>query len=523
MMPEALDPAPQLPRSHRYDQPIMQTTLKTILFILLFLSLTHAKGDEPQVAPHPVPWEFASARYGVTVNGKPVTVFLASMNLHFASFDFSGKAGVEVTINENDYNRSDGKTYPEPDEFWQEEAIVRPLSRGIQAKTEGRKVTFDITRPGQYAVERPGTGHFEDEVLFLFANPPEQDIPSRDDPKVIWLGAGTHQRSVDLVSGQTLYLAPGAVLYGAINIWDAENVRIRGRGVAVYNGPNARNFDSGWMSRPNWHPLTTHNVKNLSVEGVTFVNRARTWSLQFRRTTDSTFDNIKIIASTPENLNCDGMDWYGGGRAVVRDSFIRSADDCLAIFAEDASQALRVDRGGGGHLPGAPQKKVPPTRGEFSGLTVERCVFWPTVANVLRAGWNHQSLSTSHVTIRDCDVIHAGGLKAKPWMGADWSLFSTVIPEGEGISEHRDYFFDDIRVEPAFALIGVNWPQATLRNFRFRDIRIADKAGTSLLRADAEGLIFENVSVAGRPATNTRDLNLTIEGKTKDIKVINVP
>jgi hypothetical protein len=62
------------------------------------------------------------------------------------------------------------------------------------------------------------------------------------------------------------------------------------------------------MSLPNWHPLTTHNVKGPRVEGVTFVNRARTWSLQFRQTTDSVFDNIKVIASTPENLNCDGMD-----------------------------------------------------------------------------------------------------------------------------------------------------------------------------------------------------------------------
>jgi hypothetical protein len=442
--------------------------MKFILTTLFGLSLASAQAVESEVTPHPVPWEFASDRYGVTVNGKPVTVFFSTMNLHFASFDFSGQGDVQVTINESDYNRSDGKTYLKSDEFWQSKAIVRPLSRGIQPKTEGRKVTFTITKPGQYAVERPSTGHFEDEVLFLFANPPEKNIPRQDDPQVIWLGAGTHQRSVDLVSGQTLYLAPGAVLYGAINIWDAENVQIRGRGVAVYNGPNARNFDTGWMSRPNWHPLTTHNVKNLSVEGVTFVNRARTWSLQFRRTTDSTFDNIKIIASTPENLNCDGMDWYGGGRAVVRDSFIRSADDCLAIFAEAASQALRVDRGGGGHLHGVPHKDVPPTRGEFSGLTVERCVFWPTVANILRTGWNNQSLTTSDVTIRDCDVIHSGDLREKPWMRADWALFSTVIPDGSGVCAHRDYLFEDIRVEHPIALLGVNWPQAMLRNFQFK-------------------------------------------------------
>lgn len=486
------------------------------LIILLTQFVTFACAGS-RVTPHPVPWEFASDRYGVTVNGTPLTVFFAAMNLHFASFDFTGQVDVQVTINENDYNRHDTKTYLKAAEFWQGQAVVRPLSRGIQAKTEGRKVTFTLTQPGQYVVERPGTGGFEDEVLFLFANPPESKIPLQDDPKVVWLAAGIHQRSVDLATGQTLYLAPGAVLYGAVNVWDAENVRICGRGVVVYHGPNARNFDSGWMSRPNWHPLTTQNVRGLAVEGVTFVNRARTWSLQFRKTTGSAFDNIKVIASTPENLNCDGMDWYGGGGAVVRDSFFRVADDVFAAHGEDASIALRVDRGGGGHLPGAPQKETPPIRGEFSGLTVERCVFWPTVANLFRAGWDNQSLTTSCVTIRDCDVIHAAGLRTNPWMGADWALFTSVIPRGTGVCEHRDYLFEDIRCEEPLALLGVNWPQATLRNFRFKNIHIAAGAGKSFLRGSAEGITFDDVRIAGRRAANMADVNLTIEGVAKSM------
>ena len=78
------------------------------------------------------------------------------------------------------------------------------------------------------------------------------------------------------------------------------------------------------------------------------------------------------------------------------------------------------------HLPGAPHKETLQTHGEFSGLTVEHCVFWPTVANIFRAGWNNQSLKTSNITIRNCDVIHTGGLKANPWMGADWASASMV-------------------------------------------------------------------------------------------------
>lgn len=488
----------------------------TRFFILLYwlCALCGSHAAELHVAPHPVPWEFGSARYAVTVNGQPVTVFFAAMNVHFASFDFSGQADVKVTINENDYHRNDGRTYLKAAEFWQESAVVRPLSRGIKPKTAGRDVNFAITQPGQYSIERPGTGGFEDEVLFLFANAPEKNVPLQDDPKVIWLGPGVHQRSIDLTSGQTLYLAPGAVLFGGIDVWDAENVRICGRGTVVYYGPQSMNVDTGWVHQRDWHPLTAHAVKGLTVEGVTFVGRSRVWTIQLYETLDAVFDNIKVITSFPANLNGDGIDWYGGGRAVVRDSFFRVADDCFAVHPADASIALRVDRGGGGHLPGAPQTEPHHATGEVSDITIERCVFWPTVANIFRAGWSNQSLTTRNITLRDCDVIH---ISSHEWMGAADALFTCLSPDGSGDGQHSNYLFENIRFESPAALLSVNWPQAHLRNFRFKDIRLDKGASKSFLRASADGVSFERVRVKDQSAASASDLQLTLEGNSKNI------
>jgi hypothetical protein len=103
-------------------------------------------------------------------------------------------------------------------------------------------------------------------------------------------------------------------------------------------------------------------------------------------------------------------------------------------------------------------------------------------------------------------------------MGADWALFTTVIPRGTGVCEHRDYLFEDIRCEDSAALLGVNWPQATLRNFRFKNIQIADGAGKSFLRGSADNITFDNIRIAGHPATNTADINLTIQGDAKNIR-----
>jgi hypothetical protein len=470
--------------------------------------------SQRNVTPHPVPWECASARYGVTVNGRPVSVFLATMNLHFASFDFAGKAEVQVTINDDNYHHADGHPFPKPDEFWQGAAVVRPLARGVAAKTEGRTVTFTITQPGQYAIEPPGTGGFEDEVLFLFANPPERDVPSAADRNVIWLGPGVHQRHVNLASGQTLYLAPGAVLFGGINVWDAENVRICGRGVVLYYGPQSMNVDSGWLHRRDWHPLTTHAVHGLKVEGVTFIGRSRVWTIQLCETFDSVFENIKVLTSFPANLNGDGIDWYGGGRSVVRDSFFRTADDCFAVHPADASLALRVDRGGGSHLPGAPATEVHHARGEVGDFTIERCVFWPTVANIFRAGWSNQSLTTHDVTVRDCDVIH---ISPHVWLGAADALFTAVSPDGSGDGEHRDYLFENIHVESSGALCAVNWPRTTLRNFHFKDIHFPAGVNQSFVRASADGLHFENVRVGGQVARDAEALKLRSEGSVKNV------
>lgn len=37
------------------------------------------------------------------------------------------------------------------------------------------------------------------------------------------------------------------------------------------------NVDTSWKHERNFHPMTTHAVKELAVEGVTFVGRSRDW------------------------------------------------------------------------------------------------------------------------------------------------------------------------------------------------------------------------------------------------------
>lgn len=445
---------------------------------------------------HPVPPEFTAGRherYAVTVNGEPVMLFHATPNIYFASFDFTGQANVKVAATDSNY--------------WQGVAVVRPRSRGIMPKVDGQTVSFTLTRPGQFSIERLGMGRFDDEVLFLFANPPDQDIPRANDPAVLWLGPGIHQQNVDLVSGQTLYLAPGAVLFGSVNVWNADNVRICGRGTVVYCGPQSPDFNTGWFHARNWHPLTTHEVRGFTVEGVTFVGLSRTFALQLYATTAATFDNIKIIAANPANVNSDGMDWYDGGEATVRDSFIRSGDDCFAFFTGPSPNAMAMIN----HSP------YNQPAGEVAGITIERCILWPSYANVIRTGADNQALVTHHIILRDCDVIHN---HRHQWMGASDALLTAVATNGQGDARHDDYLFENIRFEDPIAILGINQPSAQFSQIRFRNLRFAGGLANGLLQASVDGMSFENVRVGDSPAGNPADLNLTVGDAAQNLRFL---
>jgi hypothetical protein len=205
--------------------------MKKILAFLQIIFCLMTKGFSQIVTPHTVPEEFASDYYEVKVNGQPVQVFHAGLNVYFASFDFTGNANVKVTskYNSSSYSgQTSNKVLPKVDErgFWRGDVNIRPLSKNIKPLLNGADVSFSLSEAGQYSVERAGTSHFKDDVIFLFANRPDASIPNIMAKNVIHLKAGIHYRNFDLKSGQTLYLDAGAVLFGAINVWNAKNVSI---------------------------------------------------------------------------------------------------------------------------------------------------------------------------------------------------------------------------------------------------------------------------------------------------------
>jgi hypothetical protein len=190
---------------------------KVTVFVCVLL-LAAAACAKVTIAP--VPEEIRSDRFIVTIDGHPASFSHAAANYYFLNFDLKGKAKITITAPTDDY--------------WAKGVEVQPWSLNIRPALAGPTIIFTLTHPAKISITRPGDHLAGAEMLFVFANPPETDAPKPDTAKIRYYAPGVHHESIDPHTGDTIYLAPGAVIFGSLNIWQVENVRVFGRGVIAF-------------------------------------------------------------------------------------------------------------------------------------------------------------------------------------------------------------------------------------------------------------------------------------------------
>jgi hypothetical protein len=216
-----------------------------------------------------------------------------------AYFDFEGT--VEIKIQAEDVSS----------------AVVRPLSLGIKPVVKDGVISFPLSKPAFLTIEVNG---LPKRAIHLFANPLETDIPDFNDPNVIYVGPGIHDRFVvRLRDNQTLYLAGGAVLRSHIISNNGENIRVMGRGII-----DGSAFDR-WPNAV--VPIDFQMCKDASAEGVIILDPAG-WTLNTFGCENVTIENVKIISARP---NGDGITTQSCKNLTARNCFVRSWDDSLVV------------------------------------------------------------------------------------------------------------------------------------------------------------------------------------------------
>jgi hypothetical protein len=431
----------------------------------------------PRVEPVPVPQEMRSQVFTVKVNGMPVDVAHAAASLEFASFDIVGPVIVEVTA-------------ADPD-FWNAGVDVEPWRLGIRPERKGATLRFRLEVPAKIAISRPRDFLSHAAMLFLFAGTPQ---PLPRDSRIHAFMPGVYHGSLNPRSGESIYLAPGVVIYGSLNLWKVHDVRVFGRGTIVYEGTQDPKSDEGWMQRPDWHCIGALEAHNVQIQGLTCVVRARTWSIQMKDSTGFVYDDLRVMGGNPGNANQDGMDWLGGGDAVVRNSFLRASDDVFAML---------------GNWDGYSQADLLRPGHDVSNILIEHSQLSTSISNIVRAQWPQKIYNSRNFTMRDVDVLHGG-------IGACGQPFALLGMWGANNAHgsHSSYTFENIFLDNWYSLVQMEQQQPEMKGFVFHNIWALDQPPmvASSITGNVSDVTFDNVKLGQRRAESSADLPLVVSG-----------
>lgn len=334
-----------------------------------------------------------------------------------AIFDFDGK--VEVCIR--------------PHVSWVYSAVVRPLSKGIVPDCDGREIRFTLDAPADLMIEVNGerfhclhlfagkiTAAPEDNVLRLSGSPHGSRtaetrrllprLAAMPNGRTLVFGPGFHvidEYLFPIPSDTNIHLEAGAVVLGGFVLQCVENVRITGHGVILQEGIHRYSSING---------IRVSHSRNVLIEDVTFINPAH-YTVYLGGSEHVTIRGMRSFSCEGWG---DGIDMMSCRHVHVDRCFLRTSDDCIAIYGR---------------------------RWEYNGdvhdIIVENCTLWADVAHPTIIGthgdYEHEGNVLERITFRKIDILE----HHEPQPGYLGCLTINVGDKNTA----RNILYEDIRVE----------------------------------------------------------------------------
>jgi hypothetical protein len=456
-----------------------------------------------------------SADYALAVSGQPVPVLACRVSAMpfnqvwpgyqrpldqteeagFASWDMSGPVDVDIRA-----------LHPI------QSAIVRPASLGIRPVVENGHIRFSLARPGPVVVEVDGRHH----ALHLFANPPAAPAPDPKTPGLRFFGPGVHRPgAIELASNASVYLAPGAVVYGGLRANSATNLHIWGRGVLDVSQED-RSKGGG--------AIRLSGCTDVSVEGLV-LRDPNVWCFGIFGCSRVDIANVKLVGLW--RYNADGIDVCNSQDVAVHDCFVRSYDDALVVKGLKSGFDTRAVR----------------------NVRFSRCVLWCDWGRAMEIGAETCAPEIADVSFEDCDIVRTTDI-------------AMDIQHGDRAAIH-DIRFQNIRVEidptnpqprlqkspgetypgndreahcPALMTLVIyrtsyskDGERGTLRHVLFKDIDVASvhQPPSSFRGFDPEhgvdGVTIENLRLNGQPVREATTARLAIGPHVRAVRFAEGP
>ena len=254
-------------------------------------------------------------------------------------------------------------------------------------------ITIRLREPACFTVEPYGTRH----ALHIFADPmPAYDVGGGE---VLYFGAGEHDAgTIELHSGQTLFLEEGAVVYATVFAQDAENIRILGRGI-LDNSKNTEkilfeanvsgnNTDCGNALRE--HAVTLIGCKNVEIDGIILRN-SLLYNIACVSCSGVHIRNIKLIGCW--RFNSDGVHFACCQNCSLTDSFLRVYDDAVCVRGYSKYEYERWLTNRAGNLPST------------KNIRVSGCTIWNDWGKGLQVGTETYAEEVADVLFENCRII----------------------------------------------------------------------------------------------------------------------
>ncbi len=395
-----------------------------------------------------------SNHYTVTAEDRDVMVYDAPF-ASYAVFDFTGEAKVEI--------RADR------DIKWVD---VRPLNENIRAEFHDSTIYITLTHPGNLSIEL--NGDFLNFPLYLFTNAPEQDIPAPDAKGVIYFEGGKVYDAglIAPKSGETVYIAGGAVVKGVINAEKMEHVTVRGRGILL--GTDNRITGREHHTRS----VQFTDCRDVRVQDILLVD-SHLWQIVPFNSENVEINGVRILS---DNGSDDGIDIVRSRNVKVSHCFIHTKDDCIAIKSfGDYPDSLNCEN-----------------------ILIENCVFWNAAwGNGLEIGFELRSDFVRNIVFSNSDIIHVQAGAVFSIHNADNSVVENVVFKNIRIEDARQKLIDlaiflsqysadrpDSRQERESRYLRGAWDGVLY-------VAENQKADHSKFRGQIRNIVFKDISVEG--------------------------
>ena len=281
-------------------------------------------------------------------------------------------------------------------------ALVRPLSKNVKVDIlSDNSLCFKLEKVGGYVLEING----EHNPLHVFFNPvrdfqAQAQAEKEQGRTVYYFGKGVHNiGELEISSHTTVTIDGGALVYGSISAFSAEDVKINGYGVLdgsleirtsgmrllpgrtePYFCPDREDFQKHMDETSCLKGLLRfYFSKNINCEGV-ILRDCSTFCVIPAACENAVFDNLKTIGMW--RYNSDGIDVFNSRDVVIKNCFIRNFDDAIVIKGICGWDFSNNEN-----------------------ILVDNCVVWCDWGAACEIGAETNAPEYKNITYRNCDLI----------------------------------------------------------------------------------------------------------------------